>query len=150
MRKIVRLSVDLHRIHELHPYYHFSLPTNRKINVTLLDELLRSMDDPVEGTAVIRAWLNILAAEGHDVRRYLETEMALHADQEFFLPSCWISMDRKLFFCLADEPGVEWDWWIDPEASSSLICNEFRHMSCHYPLVIDDLEWECTWTFIAP
>ncbi len=150
MRKIVRLSTDLHRVHEPQKRTSDLSPTERCPNLTLLDELFKCVYDPIEGAPIARAWLSILATEGHDVTRYLETEMNLHADHECIQPARWTNLDRKLFFCFA-EPSVEWDWWINPEAPASLLCNEFRHMICRYETRrYWEWGWEHSWPFLIP
>ena len=151
VRKIVRLSADLHRVHHKWRGYYDRLPLEPYQNLTLLDELFVYTYDTIEGAAMARTWLSILATEGHDVTRYLKTEMALHADQKFkILSPRGEADDRKLSFYFTDEPTVEWDWWINPEASASFLCNEFKHMIRRFDYIIDESEWERTWPFLIP
>ena len=73
VQRIVRQAEDLHC-----PHVEDQSPDAKPL--TLLDELLGMTRDPIEGVEASEAWLTILAAEGVDVRAYLEVEIGVHTD----------------------------------------------------------------------
>lgn len=58
---------------------------------------------------------------------------------------------RKLLFHWGSNPSVSWDWWIDPDSSTYLVREEFKHTSIlldHWETPWDD--WETIWPLWYP
>ena len=104
---------------------------------TPLDELFLYTHDPLEGQAAANSWLQLLASEGHDIPKYLETESVLHIDSmQLTHPSyrpVGYDNERKLVFDLEARPSVFWDWWINPNSSTFFLREEFRLMAITMP-----------------
>ncbi|CAD6581412.1 MAG: hypothetical protein ASARMPRED_000606 [Alectoria sarmentosa] len=104
-------------------------------NESPLDELFAKTETPFEGEAAAKGWLQILSSEGYDVGSYLEEEQALHAAQmQISCPDLGWYIPRQLVYHWGSSPSVSWDWWIDPESSTYLVREEFKHM--------DHLRWD--------
>lgn len=120
---------------------------------TPLDELFRHTDTPFEAQKVSRSWLRILASEGIDVLVYLEEEIALHTARHLLTWSTCLYF-RKLIFQLDENPGVWWDWVIDPSSGAGLVREAFTTLSmnrvdCFDTYVVKYLEWD-TWPWGYP
>ena len=135
--KLVRQATDLHCV--------------GGTCATLLDTLIVHGQDPIEDSLLIQAWLDVLVKQGRDVRQYLEEEQELHEESEkLTLRHFPTGMQRKLLFDLGDEPNVTSDWWYDSKTEGFLLCNEFRHMICHYELKLYRFGWHSAWPFGIP
>ncbi|KAM0794361.1 hypothetical protein BDR22DRAFT_695815 [Usnea florida] len=122
---------------------------------TPLDELFSLTETSIEGKAAADGWVSILSSEGYNVQSYLEVEHALHAPQMYLTVPSEVSnvrydVPRQLIFHWESGPSVSWDWWIDPDSSASLVCEEFKNL-----IDIDNTlgwwgEWEFQWPFRRP
>jgi hypothetical protein len=140
IRKLLRRGADLH------PFIPRNLRSYKDClwqpgsHGTPLDELCSFTKTPAEAETVADAWLQILSSEGYDVLAYLQKEMELHSTQsQLTFPSehyidweegGYFQMLRALRFILDETgPRVYWDWWVDPESSMDLGCNEFTNIA---------------------
>ena len=58
---------------------------------------------------------------------------------------------RRLLFHWGSNPSVSWDWWIDPNTSTYLVREEFKHMnifSSFHPS--PGYDWETIWPLWYP
>ena len=58
---------------------------------------------------------------------------------------------RRLLFHWGSNPSVSWDWWIDPDSSTYLVREEFKHTNMlldHWATPWDD--WETEWPLRYP
>ena len=132
---------------------------------TPLDDLFAHSTDAFEARYFAKDWLSILTEAGYSVHAYLEKEMQLHSAQNMLTCPRFSTAgirpgstyaSRRLIFELGETPNVEWDWWIDPSSSASLVCHEFRYMVSHSPdwcfatFGLGCTEWRGTWPFRYP
>ena len=61
---------------------------------------------------------------------------------------------RRLLFRWGSNPSVSWDWWIDPNSSTYLIREEFKHMNIltYYDRIPfnDCYDWGAVWPLWYP
>lgn len=102
---------------------------------TPLDDLFIRTKTPSEARAVANIWLQILESEGYDAVTYLKEEVALHEPQQHLT---WSDFDcyRKLIFQLGENPGVWWDWQLEPESGAIMVREEYK--SLNLAMDIDD------------
>ena len=167
IRRLLRTRVDPHvQIHrpftscdELEVFTEYGTP---------LDEMFTHTNTPAESRAVADGWLQILRSEGYDISAYIEKEIELHCTRpQFTFPYIGLTKDIEnpceLLFAIDEEdPGISWDWWIDPLSSTYLIRSTFTQMlMLSYPFSAYILPWwetcsayvlpwEETWPFRFP
>ena len=110
------------------------LSSGPEMTFTPLDDLFTHSTDAFEARYFAKDWLSILTEAGYSVHAYLEKERQLHSAQNMLTcPDFYTTgirpgstyASRRLIFELGETPNVEWDWWIDPSSSASLVCHEF-------------------------
>lgn len=161
IRKLIHEEVDIHgQVRRLRsePWYHDGpLPTPRVLG-TPLDELFGHTKTPFEARTVGNSWLRILASEGFDILAYLEEEIALHTAQHL---STWATYlhRRVLIFQLGENPGVWWDWQLEPESGAILVreaykslnlTNEEDNLANYYRTYTNDTPQQDTWPWGYP
>ena len=76
-------------------------------------------------------------------------EVKLTSHSATAIPS--YDIPRQLIYHWGSNPSVSWDWWIDPNSSTYLIREEFKHMD----LLCSDWvspwdQWEALWPLRYP
>jgi hypothetical protein len=171
IRKLLHRGADLHApVLPNHRSYTWDLG-ERPGHGTPLDELFLCTRTLVEAKTAADDWLQILSSEGYDVLAYLHNEMELHSTHpQLTFPSdrhrhplnfyrsrdnpVYYPMPRELRFIMHEtKPSVYWDWWIDPESPTYLVCNEFRDIYLRdfwWALRTSDRTWDMFWPFDYP
>ena len=157
IRRLLRIGVDVHApVPRLSAFQSDDYPCSLEPYSTPLDELFMHTRAAAEAKDAADAWLRILSTEGKDVLAYLEKERVLHATRPMFTcpQSCYKYPPRHLIFSLGKAPSVYADWWINPECSTSLLLQEFKHMNIlaeyRSPWLMKwqeilDSRWKSTW-----
>lgn len=58
---------------------------------------------------------------------------------------------RQLIYHWGSHPSVSWDWWINPNSSTYLVRDEFRHMTSRDPDSYSSWNnWEYSWPLRYP
>ena len=147
VRRLLRTGADVHEC-----IYHCGIKVigaNSPYEIadyrTPLDYLFTDTNTPAESRAVANGWLEILRSEGYDVIAYIEKEYDLHYTRPQI--DSWES--RELLFSFDEEnPGVSWDWWIDPASSTYLIRSTFKQMlKLSDWMEFEDSPWGVEWPF---
>ncbi len=159
IRRLLRTGADVHEC-----IYHCAIEvTGANIPYeiaeyrTPLDEMFTDTNTLAESRAVANGWLEILRSEGYDVVAYIEKEHQLHYTRpQIILPRYTSYGDlenpRELLFIFNEEnPGISWDWWVDPASSTYLIRSTFKQMlMLSHWVNIDKIPWEENWPFRHP